>query len=65
MNLYGQKSRKRKSDSGLRKFNWPFQLERFEMPWYPANSRLIGQVRTNINNYVLPPAMVRKASWRD
>ena len=45
--------------------DWPVEFERPRVEWFPASSRLIDLVRTNVGNYVLPPAVVRKASWRD
>ncbi len=52
-----------KSESSSTK--WPVDYQRPSVKWYPAGSRLIGLVRANIGNYVLPPAVVRKAHWRD
>jgi len=44
---------------------WPMPMERVEVKWFPARNRLIGLVRANGDKYVLPPAVVRKAAWRD
>ncbi|MCF7958602.1 MAG: hypothetical protein K9M57_09165 [Phycisphaerae bacterium] len=44
---------------------WPVSFQWSPVKWYPANSRLIGLVRNNVDNFVLPPAVVRKAAWRD
>ncbi|MBN1846498.1 MAG: hypothetical protein JW810_12485 [Sedimentisphaerales bacterium] len=44
---------------------WPVRQPRYRVKWYPARQRLIGLVRGNRDAYVLPPAVVRKASWRD
>ena len=56
-----QSSNLSSTDSG----KWPVTFERPELKWFPASSRLIGLVRSNIDNFVLPPAVVRKAAWRD
>ena len=45
--------------------NWPGSLERAEVKWFPASTRLIELVRANTDKFVLPPAVVRKASWRE
>ena len=44
---------------------WPVCPERADVKWFPAGSRLIGLVRANVDKFVLPPAVVRKASWRE
>lgn len=44
---------------------WPVSYHRVPLPWFPARHRLIGLVRSAKNSFVLPPAVVRKASWRD
>jgi hypothetical protein len=44
---------------------WPVEQERAEIRWFPASSRLIGLVRANVDKFVLPPAVVRKACWRE
>jgi hypothetical protein len=59
-----------KTDQGTPKGNakdkgWPMGLERGPRAWFPAQARMIGLIRANKNSYVLPPAVVRKASWRE
>lgn len=44
---------------------WPMGQSRARVQWFPAGQRLISLVRSSQGNYVLPPAVVRKASWRD
>lgn len=44
---------------------WPVELQRGEVRWFPASTRLIGLVRANVDKFVLPPAVVRKANWRE
>jgi hypothetical protein len=45
--------------------DWPVAQCRKPLPWYPAPNRLITLVRTKSDSFVLPPALVKKASWRD
>ena len=45
--------------------SWPGPSVRCRPRWFPAGNRLIGLVRSNKGSFVLPPAMVRKAAWRD
>ena len=49
----------------VRQIDWPVRMERAQLRWFPASSRLIGLVRANVDKFVLPPAVVRKASWRE
>ena len=42
----------------VRQKEWPVRLERTELRWFPAGSRLIGLVRANVDKFVLPPAVV-------
>jgi len=44
---------------------WPLSPERHRVRWFPARQRLIGLIRASTDSFVLPPAIVRKASWRD
>jgi hypothetical protein len=44
---------------------WPVQQKRPAWRWFPAQNRLIAMVHTRMENTVLPPAVVRKASWRE
>ena len=45
---------------------WPVSQQRPHMRWYPTRQRLIGLVRcSSADSFVLPPAIVRKASWRE
>ncbi len=44
---------------------WPIGLERGPRVWFPAQARMIGLIRANKDSYVLPPAVVRKAAWRE
>ena len=45
--------------------DWPIGLERGPRAWFPAQARMIGLIRANKDSYVLPPAVVRKAAWRE
>lgn len=45
--------------------HWPVRPVRQRLAWLPAKHRLIGLVRTHKDGFVLPPAVVRKATWRD
>ena len=45
--------------------SWPLAPVRRRLSWFPARHRLIGLVRASDGCFVLPPAMVRKAAWRD
>ncbi len=53
------------SAGGDRSSDWPVDHDRQRVRWFPASHRLISLVRGNRDSYVLPPAVVRKASWRD
>ena len=53
------------STDGYRSSGWPVDHDRQRVRWFPASHRLISLVRGNRDSYVLPPAVVRKASWRD
>ena len=44
---------------------WPVNLQRERVKWFPARYRLISLVRTAKDSFVLPPAVVRKAAWRE
>ena len=44
---------------------WPVNYEQPNIKWFPASNRLIGLVRANLDKFVLPPAIVRKAAWRE
>ena len=44
---------------------WPMGLERGPRVWFPAQARMLGLIRANKDSYVLPPAVVRKAAWRE
>ena len=52
-------------DQLLRQINWPVMPPRQRVKWFPARQRLIGLVRGNRDAFVLPPAVVRKSSWRE
>ena len=55
-----------KTDDSIRTGKWPVGQERQRPKWFPAPQRLIGQVRQAVaGSAVLPPAVVRKASWRE
>ncbi len=45
--------------------NWPVHQDRQPVNWFPAKQRLIGLVRTHKDGFVLPPAVVRKATWQE
>ena len=47
------------------KENWPVAFQRPIIRWFPAGNRLIGLIRANVDSFVLPPAIVRKANWRE
>ena len=53
------------STGDSRSSGWPVDHDRQRVRWFPASHRLISLVRGNLDSYVLPPAVVRKASWRD
>ncbi|MBI9017030.1 MAG: hypothetical protein JEZ07_07210 [Phycisphaerae bacterium] len=44
---------------------WPTDFCNHNIKWFPAETRLIGQIRANVDSFILPPAVVRKAAWRD
>ena len=44
---------------------WPVRHMRHRPVWFPARYRLIGLVRASVDSFVLPPAVVRKATWRE
>ena len=44
---------------------WPVAQDRCRIDWFPAEQRLIAMVRNSSDSFVLPPAVVRKASWRE
>lgn len=44
---------------------WPVTPERKPLNWYPARYCLIKMVQAKADSFVLPPAVVRKASWRE
>ncbi len=44
---------------------WPVVQDRCRIDWFPARQRLIAMVRNCNDSFVLPPAVVRKASWRE
>lgn len=44
---------------------WPVGQDRQRLEWFPAGQRLIGLVRGRADCFVLPPAVVRKANWRE
>jgi len=45
--------------------NWPRWQVHNRLSWFPPHNRLIGLVRDNEGSFVLPPAVVRKAHWRE
>jgi hypothetical protein len=45
--------------------DWPVHQDRQPVNWFPARQRLIGLVRTHKDGFVLPPAIVRKATWQE
>ena len=47
------------------KTGWPLVPQRQRPQWFPTRQRLIGLVRSSRDSFVLPPAIVRKAAWRD
>ena len=53
------RSRRLENDS------WPVTQDRRRLIWFPATCRLISLVRGAVDSFVLPPAIVRKAVWRD
>ena len=53
----------KRGDSAVVK--WPVRQCRQRLAWFPARHRLIGLVRSSRDSFVLPPAVVRKATWRD
>jgi hypothetical protein len=62
--------KKKYRDTGGRIFtehpkHWPVSYEQPNIKWFPASNRLIGLVRANLDKFVLPPAIVRKAAWRE
>ncbi len=44
---------------------WPVDFDRRFIRWFPAETRLLGRAKANIDSFVLPPSVVRKAAWRD
>ncbi len=56
-----QKTLSRRSEAGP----WPVGPQRQRLEWFPAGQRLIGLVRGRADCFVLPPAVVRKANWRE
>ena len=56
---------KTKTDNLVKPTNWPVSQDRQRLRWFPARQRLIGLVRGSRDSYVLPPAVVRKAPWRE
>ena len=60
-----QTARTTTTNNVSRPSEWPVVHDRQRVPWFPASHRLISLVRGNRDSYVLPPAVVRKASWRD
>lgn len=55
----------RPGKAGVKGENWPVRLERGPGSWFPAQQRMIGLIRGNRDSFVLPPAVVRKAAWRE
>ena len=53
------------AEEGEQATGWPVSQDRHRLAWFPAGQRLIGLVRGKGDCYVLPPAVVRKASWRE
>lgn len=47
------------------KTTWPVRPDRQRVNWFPAKQRLIGLVRAHEEGFVLPPAVVRKATWQE
>ena len=45
--------------------NWPVSHLRNRVQWLPPRNRLISLVRNNPESFVLPPAVIRKANWRE
>jgi len=45
--------------------SWPIGPCRQRVPWYPGRQRLTSLLRNSTDNSILPPALVRKAAWRD
>ena len=45
--------------------SWPLGHDREPPAWLPAGNRLINLVRSHPDSYVLPPAVIRKANWRE
>ncbi len=60
-----QNKNENENETGSYNSKWPVSFQWSSIKWYPASTRLIGLVRTNGENFVLPPAVVRKAHWRD
>jgi hypothetical protein len=60
----GSLSDKKTAGSGQGR-SWPVGQCRTPLAWYPAYNRLITLVRTKSDSFVLPPALVKKAAWRD
>jgi hypothetical protein len=56
---------KSQSDKSACATKWPVSQVRLRPAWFPARQRLIGLVRRRGESYVLPPAVVRKAAWRE
>gem|GEM_PF-1689585 len=54
-----------RTDNAVKTINWPVSQDRHRLRWFPARQRLIGLVRGSRDSFVLPPAVVRKASWRE
>lgn len=44
---------------------WPLRCQREPVKWSPARYRLIDLVRSSSDAFVLPPAVIRKALWRE
>ena len=54
-----------KADKLSKAIHWPIGQVRQPVKWFPARQRLIGLIRSHADSFVLPPAVVRKACWRD
>ena len=53
------------TDNAEKSGPWPMVRDRQRLRWFPARQRLIGLVRGSRDAYVLPPAVIRKACWRE
>ncbi len=54
-----------KQEGKKRAAAWPVQQKRPGWCWFPASHRMMAMLHMRMDSTVLPPAIVRKASWRE